>query len=168
MAAVVDTDERLRSWLVNTAERDGAAVMHVAGDEHGAPYAFSVGAWRRFGKPEAVTIGLPKDVAHSVINTYVRRAAGGERFKPGQLYDGFLDGCWMTVEKVAKQHYPEFLGSAFLVYGDGDFPAVQLIAATPDGKFPWHDDAPGGFAEYQPVLTASGAPENWTPGSDGP
>lgn len=158
----------MRRWLVNTAEEHGAAVLHVAEDERGAAYAFSVGAWRRFGKPEVVVIGLPKDVAHTVVNTYVRRAAEGERFVPGRLYEGFLAGCPMTVERVARRFYPEFFGSAFAVYGDGNFPALQLIAATPEGKFPWHADAPRGFARYQPVLTASGAPESWVPGQDGP
>ncbi|GAA4847901.1 DUF4262 domain-containing protein [Saccharopolyspora rosea] len=169
MAAVVDTDESLRKWLVNTAERDGAAVVQVAGDERGAPYAFSVGAWRRFGKPEVVAIGLPEDVANAAIMTYVQRVAAGERFRPGQLYEGFLAGCPVTFEKIARQHYPEFLGSAVLVYDGDDFPAVQLIASSPgDNRFPWQDDAPRGFAEYQPVLTASGRPESWTPGTDGP
>ncbi|TDD53442.1 DUF4262 domain-containing protein [Saccharopolyspora elongata] len=167
--AVVDTDEALRKWMVNTADKHGAAVMHVAGDDSGAAYAFSVGAWRRFGKPEVVVIGLPKEVAHAVVNTYVQRVGGGERFQPGQLYDGFLQGCPVTFEKVALQHYPEYLGSAFLVYNGPDFPAVQLIASSPDdGKFPWQPDAPGGFREYQPVLTDSGLPESWTPGTDGP
>lgn len=165
---VTETDEHLRQWLVNTAEEHGAAIMHVAGDEQRAPHAFTVGAWRRFGRPEVVAIGLPRDVAHAVLNTYVERAGRGERFAPGRLYDGFLDGCPMAPEKVAKGHYPEFFGSAYVVYGGDDFPALQLIAATPEGAFPWHQDAPQGFAEYQPVLTDSGLPESWTPGTDGP
>jgi hypothetical protein len=166
MTDVVDT-ERLRKWLVNTSEEHGAAVMHVAGDDDNASYAFSVGAWRRFGKPEAVVIGLPKEVAHAVINTYVQRVGGGERFSPGRLYEGFVAEAAVTVEKVAMQHYPEYLGSAMLVYGDPDFPAVQLLLPTAEGAFPWHDDAPPGFAEFQPVLTTSGRPESWTPGHDG-
>ena len=165
---VVDTDEQLREWLVNTAEDHGAAIMHIAEDEQRAGYAFTVGAWRRFGKPEAVVIGLPRDVANAVLTTYVDRVGRGERFVPGQLYDRFLDGCPMTIEKVARRHYPEFLGSAFVVYGGDDFPALQLIAATPEGAFPWYHAAPHGFAEYQPVLTDSGLPESWTPGTDGP
>ncbi|GAA4869655.1 MULTISPECIES: DUF4262 domain-containing protein [Saccharopolyspora] len=162
-------DEELRKWLVDTAEREGAAVVQVAGDEGGAPFAFSVGAWRRFGKPEVVVIGLPPEVAQSVIGQYVRRVSAGERFAPGQLYEGFLRGCPVTFERIDHRHYPEYLGSAFVVYGGDDFPAVQLIVASPEeGRFPWDDDAPGGFREYQPVLTASGAPESWRPGVDGP
>ncbi|MEU6129187.1 DUF4262 domain-containing protein [Saccharopolyspora sp. NPDC047091] len=168
MGLVAETEEQLRQWLVDTAERHGAAVVHVAEDEGGAAHAFSVGAWRRFGKPEVVVIGLPKDVAQAVVDTYVARVSGGERFSPGQLYAGFLANCPVTFERIAKQHYPEYLGSAFTVYKGADFPAVQLIVAAPDGTFPWQPDAPGGFAEYQPVLTDSGAPERWTPGVDGP
>ena len=168
MAGVVDTDEGLRRWLVNTADEQGAAVMHVGGDDRGAAYAFSVGAWRRFGKPEAVVIGLPREVAHAVINTYVQRTGNGEHFVPGRLYEGFLQGCPITVEKVAYEYYPEFLGSAVLVYGDDDFPALQIVASTPNGEFPWQPNAPAGFAEYQPILTRSGRPESWTPGHDGP
>lgn len=168
MVAVAETDEELRKWLINTADEHGAAVLHVPGDESGAPYAFTVGSWRCFGKPEVVVIGLPKEVAHTVLNTYVQRSQGGERFATGRLYDGFLQGCPVTFEKVAKVHYPEYLGSAFAVYASDGFPAVQLIVSTPEGSFPWHADAPEGFAEYQPVLTASGEPESWTPGDDGP
>lgn len=168
MARVEQTDEELRKWLVDAAEEHGAAVMHVEGDEHGAPFAFSVGVWRRFGRPEAVAIGLPPDVANAVINTYVQRSAAQERFVPGRLYEGFVQDCPVAVEKVARPHYPEFLGSAFVVYGGPDFPAVQLIVPTPDGHFPWHQDAPEGFAAYQPVLTESGMPESWIPGADGP
>lgn len=168
MTAVVETDDQLRRWLVDTAEQHGAAVLHVAADERGASHAFSVGAWRRFGKPEVVVIGLPREVAHAVVNNYVQRVGARERFVPGKLYAGFLEGCPVTFERVAKVHYPEYLGSAFTVYGGADFPALQLVAATPDGAFPWQDEAPQGFAQYQPVLTDSGVPESWTPGTDGP
>ncbi len=168
MAPVAESDAELREWMVRTAEEHGTAVLHVAGDDSGAPFAFSAGVWRRFGKPEVVVIGLPRDVAHSVINTYARRVAAGERFVPGQLYEGFLKGLPVVVENVAHGHYPQFLGSAMLLYEGDDFPAIQLVVASPDGKFPWQEDAPAGFAAHQAVLTGSGVPESWTPGVTGP
>ena len=145
MAAVVETDEQLRKWLVDTSEEHGAAVLHVAADDKGAGYAFSVGAWRRFGRPELVVIGLPREVAHAVVNTYVQRIAARERFAPGRLYEGFLEEVPVTFEKVAKVHYPEYLGSAFAVYRDGDFPALQLVLPSPEGAFPWQPEAPPGL-----------------------
>lgn len=163
------SDEELRRQLVNTADRHGAAVIQVEGDDEHAPHAFSVGAWRRFGKPELVVIGLPLEVAQSVINIYVGRVAQGERFSIGTPYEGFLEECPVVLEKVAAEHYPTYLGSAVLVYDGLDFPAHQMLVSLPDAHtFPWQPDAPEGFADFQPVLTSSGAPESWTPGRTGP
>jgi hypothetical protein len=159
---------RLRQRLLDEAERHGNAIVEVAEDEHGAPYVFSVGAWRRFGVPEAVVVGLPDGMGRVLVNAYVRRASAGERFMLGRPYPDFFEGTPVVLERVAQGHYPEFLGSALLLYPNGDFPAVQLIVATPAGAWPWQPDAPAGFADWQPVLTASGHPESWTPGVDGP
>lgn len=161
-------DQKLRQWLLDQAEQHGNAVVAVSGDERGAPYSFSVGAWRRFGVAEAVVVGLLPDMARVLINAYVARARHGERFVPGRLHWNVFDGVPVTIERVAKGWYPEFLGSAFLLYSKGDFPAVQLIVPTKDGAWPWTANAPGGFAEWQQVLTASGRPESWTPGVNGP
>lgn len=160
--------ERLRQWLIEQAELHGNAVVEVAGDEHGAPYVFSVGAWRRFGVPEAVVIGLPEGMGRMLVSSYVSRARSGERFAVGRVYQDFFEGTPVVLERVALGHYPEFLGSALLLYPKADFPAVQLIVATPQGAWPWRPDAPPGFADWQPVLTQSGSPESWRPGVDGP
>jgi Domain of unknown function (DUF4262) len=162
-------DEReFRDQLLAEAAMHGRAILEVAGDQDGAPYTFSIGAWRSFGVPEAVTIGLPLGVGEGLIARYVERARAGEKFPPGQVWDDLLEGILVTVERVNKGHYFEFFGSAFLVHPEGDFDAVQLITATPQDYWPWEADGPPGFGLWQPILTASGVPESWTPGVDGP
>jgi hypothetical protein len=161
-------EEDLRQWLLDQADEHGNAIIEVPRDKYGAGYVFSVGAWRRFGVAEAVVIGLPEGMGRVLVNAYVRRASAGERFIIGKPYDDFFDTAQVVVERVAKGHYPEFFGSALLLYPNADFPAVQLIVATPDGDWPWQPTAPAGFAEWQPVLTVSGNPESWTPGVNGP
>ncbi|WP_199440109.1 DUF4262 domain-containing protein [Umezawaea beigongshangensis] len=161
-------DQELRAWLLEQAERRGHAVVAVPQDAEGAPYAFSVGAWRRFGVAEAVVVGLEAPMADVLIRAYVDRASKGERFVPGQLYFDFFDGVPVTFERVFKGFYPEFLGSAFLLHGKGDFAAVQIVVPTPQGQWPWQPTAPPGFADWQLLLTESGRPESWTPGVDGP
>lgn len=163
-----DEDARLREFLLAQADAHGKAIVEVAGDEKGAPYTFSVGAWHNLGVPDAVTIGLPEGAGHALIDTYVDRASKGERFPPGHVWDDLLEGVLVTIEHVNKGHYPEFFGSAFLVQPDGDFEAVQLITATPEDYWPWEPEAPPGFDQWQPILTGSGAPESWTPGVNGP
>jgi hypothetical protein len=161
-------DRQLRDHLIAQSNAHGAALVEVEGDQDGAPYTFTVGAWRRFHVPEAVTIGLPVGAGAQLLKAYVRRAGEGEPFPPGQVWDDLLEGVLVTVERVNKGHYFEFFGSAFLVHPEGDFDAIQLITATPDDLWPWEPDAPSGFGLWQPVLTESGVPESWTPGVDGP
>lgn len=161
-------ERQLRDYFVRQADTEGKVIVEVAGDQEGAPYTFSVGAWRSYGVPEAVTIGLPVGAGHMLVDAYVRRASQGEAFSPGQVWDDLLEGVLVTVEKVNKGHYFEFFGSAFLVYPEGDFDAIQLITATPQDLWPWEPDAPPGFDQWQPILTESGDPESWIPGVDGP
>ncbi|WP_019853634.1 DUF4262 domain-containing protein [Actinopolyspora mortivallis] len=168
MTVTPDAPDQMRDRLLRTAERHGAAVVHVDEEEQHPPYAFSAGVWRRFGKPEVVVIGLPPEVAHAVVNTYTARAARGERFVPGRLYEGFLAEQPVTFERVCGAHYPQYLGSAVLLHDGDDFPALQMVLPEPrTGLLPWSEGASEEFREYQPVLTDSGLPESWTPGVDG-
>lgn len=169
ITAELSADElRLIEWIEGQAKERGNAVITVAADDEGAGYCFTACAWALHHVPEAVVVGLPDHMGQVLLDAYVDRAANGEIFEVGRRYDDFFDGVPVVLERVNKGHYPEYFGTAFLIYPDGDFPALQLIVATPEGKFPWHPDAPAGFAQWQPVLTDSGAPESWTPGVDGP
>jgi hypothetical protein len=154
-------DHKLRRWLLEQAEEHGHAIVQVAGDDRGAPYAFTVGAWRRFGVAEAVVIGLPEEMSQVLLTAYVNQSRAGARFLPGTIHDGFFEDLAVAFEKVARGWYPEFLGSAFLLHPKGDFPAVQIILPSGEGMWPWEPDAPPGFARFQPVLTDSGLPESW-------
>src|SRR5205823_1541519 len=142
-------------------EQHGTAVVQVAGNGGDSPYAFTVGAWRRFGVAEAVVIGMPSEMSQVLLSSYVNKIKDGERFLAGMVYEGFFEGFAVAFEQVAKGWYPEYLGSAFLLYPKGDFPAVQIIVPSGEGYWPWEPNAPSGFAEWQPILTDSGLPESW-------
>ncbi|MFD9961961.1 DUF4262 domain-containing protein [Amycolatopsis sp. NPDC058986] len=166
--ALSSAEQELITWIESQAKERGNAVIAVPSDDKGSGYCFTACAWALHNVPEAVVVGLPEQMAPVLLDAYVDRAAAGEIFEVGKTYEDFFEGVPVVFERVAKGYYMEYFGSAFLVYPDGDFPALQLIVATPDGHFPWHADAPEGFAEWQPVLTESGAPESWRPGVDGP
>lgn len=151
----------LRASLIAETERRGNAVISVAAEGGVGNYSFTAGAWWKHGVPEAVVIGLPPELAPVLLDAYVDRAAAGERFEPGDLYDDFFDGLAVTFEHVAKRHYLEYFGSAFVLYPDGDFPAKQIIVPTPQGQWPWEPGAPLGFQQWQPILTDSGLPESF-------
>jgi hypothetical protein len=166
--AMTAEDQQLVDWIETQARARGNAVISVPGDDNGAGYCFTACAWVLHSVPEAVVVGLPEQMGPVLLDAYVDRAAAGFEFEVGKRYEDFFDGVPVVFEWVAKGHYLEYFGSAFLIYPDGDFPALQLIVATPEGLWPWDANAPEGFAEWQPVLTASGVPESWTAGIDGP
>jgi hypothetical protein len=166
--AIAPEDQALIDWIEAEAKARGNAVVTVSSDDNGSGYSFTACAWALHEVPEAVVVGLPEHVGPVLLDAYVDRAAAGTTFETGKVYDDFFDGVPVVFEWVAAGHYPEYLGSAFLVYPEGDFPVLQIIVATPDGHWPWDPDAPEGFAEWQPVLTESGLPESWTPSVDGP
>ena len=167
-AELTAEEQRMIEWIESQAKERGNAVIQVTAPEGEAGYSFTACAWALHNVPEAVVVGLPGQMGPVLLDAYVDRAANGEIFEVGRRYDDFFDGVPVVLERVAKGHYPEYFGTAFLIYPDGDFPALQLIVATPELKFPWSPDAPEGFAAWQPVLTETGDPESWTPGVDGP
>lgn len=159
-AALTAEELKLKQWLAEQAETRGNAVLAVSEGDGVGNFCFTAGAWQTHGVPEAVVVGLPAPLATVLLDAYVDRAATGEQFLPGRLYDDFFDGVPVLFAPVAKPFYPQYFGSAFLLYPDGEFPAVQLIVPTPGGHWPWSQDAPDGFAQWQPVLTESGLPED--------
>lgn len=165
---LTDEERELRDRLIAESDARGNAIIEVAAEGDEPPFTFSVGAWRRFGVPEGIAVGLPPGVGARLVNTYVRRAAEGKKFIPGVRYHDFFEGVPITFERVAKGHYFPYFGHAFLLHPKGDFPAVQLIVPTTDVIWPWHPHAPEGFALSQPILTVSGRPESWIPGVNGP
>lgn len=70
-------------------EQDGLAVQHVLGDATHVPYSYTVGLGRR-QHPELLLIGLPAQVADTVLVTLGRRVVSGERIAAGDRVAGAL------------------------------------------------------------------------------
>jgi hypothetical protein len=57
--------------------------------------------------------------------------------------------------EVAERYYPDYVGFARWYYRRREFPLYQLIWPNNDGHYPWEEDAPRSFKEWQPVLGAA-------------
>ena len=167
-SSLTEDDLALRDRLIAEADANGNAIVEVPAEDGEGPFTFSVGAYRRFGVPEGIVLGLPPAAGRQLVNAYVRRAAAGKKFIPGVRYHDFFDGVPITFERVAKGHYFPYFGTAFLLHPAGDFPAVQLIVPATGMIWPWQPQAPADFVRWQPILTVSGVPESWVPGVNGP
>ncbi|WP_084608774.1 DUF4262 domain-containing protein [Thermocrispum agreste] len=158
--AVLSPEEaELKEWMLEQAQTRGNAVISVQPGDGVGNFEFTAGAWRTHGVAEAVVIGLPRPMGTVLLDAYVDRAATGEQFRIGVPYEDFFDGVPVLFQKVAERYYPQYFGSAFLLYPMGDFPALQIVVPTPQGQWPWSPDAPPGFRRWQPVLTDTGQPD---------
>jgi Domain of unknown function (DUF4262) len=146
-------DQRTKEDIANY----GCSVMHVFDPEGGLPpFAYSIGIQEETGAPEVVVIGLKQPLAHSVVNEYNKRVRKGERFDIGKYYGGFLEGFEICIGAVPSSVYEDYFGQDIDFYGGRDFQVVQVIYPTTRGIWPWTDNAPASFLEWQPVLAKKG------------
>lgn len=148
-----DGDQRTKDDIA----KYGCSVMHVFDPEGDLPpFAYSIGIQRETGAPEVVVVGLKRPMAHSVINEYNSRVCDGEIFEVGKYYSGFLEGFDICIGAVPLSVYDDYLGQDIGFYGGRDFQAVQVIYPTTKGVWPWTNEAPESFLQWQPVLTNKG------------
>ncbi|MBP2478156.1 hypothetical protein JOF53_007028 [Crossiella equi] len=165
-------EQERRGLLKRVAEEDFAAVAVAAERDPVTGLAvpgchYTVGLWALRRTPELIVVGAPDRHAKDLLRRYTERAAAGEEFLPGVLYDGYVEGYRVTFERVAPGQLRGWFGQAGALYPDWDFPALQLLWPKHDHTWPW-DRLCWRFHTHQPVLTASGAPESWLPGVNGP
>jgi hypothetical protein len=143
-----DGDEKTRRDI----EKYGCTVIHVMEEGDLPPFAYSVGITEQTGEPEVLVIGLKRELAHSVVNTYNRRVRDGERFESGKLYSGFIGGFDVLAEEVPRREYGEYFGHCLALYRGPNFRVLQLIYPTTTGIWPWSAEASEWFRKRQPVL----------------
>ncbi|MBD7987445.1 DUF4262 domain-containing protein [Luteimonas sp. Sa2BVA3] len=127
------------------------SVFDAKGDE--PPFAYSIGIAKTAMAPELIVVGLKREIGHWLVNEYNRRVKAGERFVPGVLYLGFLEGFAVQFGPVAREHREEYMRSATWLHGGPDFEALQLIWPSTAGVWPWDQHASEWFRANQPLLT---------------
>lgn len=140
--------------FLKIVEEFGWHVTLVGGDEDGPSFAYSTGIFRLTGKPELIVFGLPKEVAHFVVNEYGERLRAGAELSPRSYHDGFLEGHSVTfIEASAPDRDQEYTTWASWFYDRQPFPVLQLV--YPDsqtGAFPWQQGYREEWRWHQPLL----------------
>ena len=134
----------------------GCTVMHVMAEGDMPPFAYSLGIFQETGVPEIVVLGLKQPMAHFIVNEYNRRVRSGERLEVGHFYSEFIEGFEVLVEEVPQSEYDDYFGQAIDFYGGRAFKVFQIIYPTTKGVWPWAEDAPKSFQEWQPILAKIG------------
>lgn len=142
----MDASERK---ALDDIERYGCHVIHVMAEADLPPFSYSVGIWKSAGVPELIVVGLKQPLAHFIVNEYNRRIRDGERFAPGKVADGFVEGFPCIFQTVDRTCYGNYLGWDLWFHGDDRFDALQLIYPTTAGIWPWEPLASDWFRDWQ-------------------
>ena len=141
--------------ILQHIEEHGCSVTSVFDpDEKEPPFSYSIGTARSSGAPEIIVVGLNAKLSHWMVNEYNRRCKAGERFQPGALYLGFLDGFAVQFGPVAREYRAGYMRSACWLHGGPDFEAVQLNWPTTSGVCPWEPAASEWVRSNQPLLAS--------------
>ena len=143
-----DGDEKALSDI----EEHGCHILHIAEDEEGPGFSYSIGIQQKSGQPELLITGLKRELAGNIINEYNSRIQAGESFQPNEMYSGFLGEFDVQFRPVLKEHYKEYFGWGLWLYKNDDFIVYQLIWPSTSGIWPWDNDAPSEYTYYIPTL----------------
>jgi hypothetical protein len=146
-----DAERKLRKNI----EEFGCQVMHIAAEDDLPPFSYSVGIPQASNAPEVVVIGLKQPMAHFIVNEYNNRIRSGEKFIPGEMYEGFIGGFEVLLSVIDKAHYDEYFGMNLRLYDGPNFDVVQLIYPNTSGVWPWAPEADDWFRSWQPILSVA-------------
>ena len=158
-------DEHERKALADVRNH-GWHVLKVMEDNEGPAFAYTVGLYHSFGHPELIVVGLPLDVGHSVLNIAGESIRRGNRYLAGTQSDEFLEDRACAFRRMPESQYRHYLGWNLWFYDGAPFPALQMIWADQQGRWPWESAVAPEVRERQPVIEDQGDPP-WAPGTTG-
>lgn len=151
------TDDSERRTVADV-QQHGWHVVKVMEDDEGPAFAYTVGLFHTFGHPELIVVGMPLEAGHAVLNIAGEAIRGGRRYTVDATSDEFIEDRACTFRRMPKAQYEAYLGWALWFYDGPSFPALQMVWADRDGRWPWDEAADADFREDQPVIEIAGTP----------
>lgn len=106
-------------------------------------FAYTIGLFARFQKPELIVFGLHPTDLHQVCNLY------GAAMRDGLAApEDMVEGRRTEFRAITPS---DRFGRAHWFYRNRPFPALQLFWSDPKGKFPWDKDCHPAVREAQPT-----------------
>lgn len=142
--------------ILSNIDAYGCSVTSVFDpDGEEPPFTYSIGIGKSAQAPELIVVGLKPELSHWLVNEYNRRVRGGERFQPGVLYLGFLEGFAVQFGPVNREFREEYMRSATWLHEGANFDALQLIWPSTTGVWPWDPEASEWLRANQPLLSGN-------------
>ncbi|MFI6761528.1 DUF4262 domain-containing protein [Micromonospora sp. NPDC050417] len=124
--------------VLATIQEHGWSALRVEG---GIGFAYTVGLWHSFRRPEIVMFGLDGENMQHWLNACV--ALGREQGwpEPGEPFEGVLEGFPTQLRPVHDSWRNALFGTAHRFYDGFAVPVLQLVWPDRDGRWPWAEQA---------------------------
>lgn len=139
--------------LTDDIVKYGFEVIMVPQTNYLPSFAYTVGLWKSYKHPELISLGLPIDTLHTMLNTVAFEVIKKEKLiEIGRNYHDILEKYPVQFLTVDKRNIPDYFGQAISYYQTVDFPALQLIWPDDKGIFPYESDFREDLIYLQPLL----------------
>lgn len=145
-------DEPSDQKLLDDVAEFGWHAVHVHEEGESPQFTYSIGINYSFNAPELIIVGLPSEVAHSIITIAANLAKEGTPIDTSAPSAELFENNDAYFVQVSKQAYREYVGYGLWFYEGPDFPLVQIIWPSNAGLLPWDKDAPEAYVGLQPIL----------------
>ena len=140
-----------RIVISNIAEFGWHAVNIIEDDDH-PPWTYTIGLYESYGFPELIIFGRSRATAHHALNTVATALEGNHPPDLNAATVDLIPGIPCLFRKVSTRYYQDYVGFARWFYRKRDFPLYQIIWPNHDNLYPWDNNAPRSFEEWQPIL----------------
>jgi Domain of unknown function (DUF4262) len=134
-----DTNPGRDASLVETVREHGWSALRVVGG--GPEFAYTVGLWHTFRRPEIVMFGLGGEGMQIWLNTCVNLYTDGDWPADGEPFPGVIDGHTTQLRDVHESWRDALFGAAHRFYRGQPVPVRQLVWPDRDGLWPWNESA---------------------------
>lgn len=127
-----------------------AAIVEPDNGHHG--WAFSVGFSRTFHHPEIAVFGLPDDVLRAMLDAIGQALRDGRSYRDGQEDAGLAPPYRCVFRGIDASWRNRLMPDAAWFYGEGSFPALQLVWPDRAHRLPWEEEFDPDLRSFQPLL----------------
>jgi hypothetical protein len=150
--------------IAESVQRHGWHAIAVEGTASEAPFIYTIGLCDKFEHPELVIVGLPSNVAHSLLADVVKAIRTGQQYRPGETYRDLIQGYEVTLLRVHRSQVLCRLGYALAYYRRASRPellrALQILWPDRAGRLPNDPSCDRAVAQLQPLLDHEVSPSD--------
>lgn len=130
--------------------RDGWSTIGVfpTVEDPGVTFSYSVG-FQEHGQPEVIVLGLPPDLAHSMIHSIYDHVANGEELYDGMHLDDVIHDFDVILRALPSDGAP--LNVARSYYKVNELPALQVLWPDEQGRYPGEEGCDERIVQEQDV-----------------